>query len=154
MRMRRLTATLPLVLGAACGSASSGAGTAAQNPLSGLSCPSPQTAPARFPTGPAADVPHPAYAQSPKPLPVDVKGETEVQFTTAVPLSIAAAFVQSAYRAAGYRIVGGDAEAHEADILWAHGNAHGKTRLSGAGCTTTWTVLALPAGTDIKDNDR
>lgn len=98
-------------------------------------------------------MPHPAYAQSPKRLPVEVKGADEVQFTTATPLSVAAAFVQQEYKAAGFRIVGGDAESHEADILWAHAGRRGKTKLSGGGCTTTWTVLALPAGKALHDKD-
>jgi hypothetical protein len=68
-----------------------------------------------------------------------------------MPLRDAAAFVQRAYPAAGYRIVGGDAEAHEADIVWARGRTSGKTRLSGVtGCTTTWTVVVLPPGTKAR----
>lgn len=98
-------------------------------------------------------MPHPAYAVSPSQLPVTVKGEDEVEFMTPTPLSVSAAFVQREYAAAGYRIVGGDAEAHEADILWAHAGSQGKTKLSGGGCTTTWTVLALPAGKALHDKD-
>jgi hypothetical protein len=85
---------------------------------------------------------------------VSVKGQDEVQFTTATPLSVAAAFVQKEYAAAGYAIVGGDAESHEADILWSHDGVQGKTRLSGSGCTTTWTVLALPPGARVDGKER
>jgi hypothetical protein len=99
-------------------------------------------------------VPHPAFARSPKKIPVTVEGQTEVQFTTAMPLRAAAAFVHEEYPAAGYRLVGGDAESREADIIWAHGDAQGKTRLSQSGaCSTTWTVLTLPAGAKPADDD-
>jgi hypothetical protein len=110
-----------------------------------VSCPSPTETGAPFPDVPASLVPHPAFAAAPKEIPVTVKGQSEVQFTTAIPLSEAVAYVHSRYPAAGYRVVGGDAETREADIVWAHGDAKGKTKLSQAGaCSTTWTVLTLP----------
>jgi N-acetyl-anhydromuramyl-L-alanine amidase AmpD len=72
-----------------------------------------------------------------------------------MPLRDAAAFVQKEYPAAGYRIVGGDAETHEADIIWAHGRRSGKTRLSGTtDCSTTWTVAALAPGEHTSEPDQ
>jgi hypothetical protein len=98
-------------------------------------------------------VPHPAFAESPTYLAATRNGERVLRFTTAMPLREAAAFVQREYPAAGYRIVGGDAEAHEADILWAHGRVNGKTRLSGVtACATTWTVVALESGGALADH--
>lgn len=139
---------------AGCSSSSSagqpaGAGTATSPPAQ--ACPSATPRGTSLPEGAPARVPHPATVTSAKRLPVSVKGESELQFTTAMPLSAAAAFVQKEYPAAGYKLVGGDSESHEADILWAHGKVHGKTRLSGAGCSTTWTVLTLPARTAVPD---
>jgi hypothetical protein len=67
-------------------------------------------------------VPHPFFATSPKRVPVDVSGVQELSFTTAMALRDAAAFVQQWYPAAGYRIIGGDSEEHEADIDWATAN--------------------------------
>ncbi|MGN6474624.1 MAG: hypothetical protein ACTHK4_13385 [Mycobacteriales bacterium] len=137
---------VPLVAFAtACGGSSSGSESEATDLPSVVSCPSPPETGDTFPVLAASRVPHPAFAQSPKQIPVTVKGQSEVQFTTAMPLRDAAAFVHSEYPAAGYRIVGGDAETHEADIVWSHEGAGGKTKLSQAGpCSTTWTVLTLP----------
>lgn len=142
-RLRLAALTLVPFAVAACSSSSSGG--SAEGVPSVSPCPSPSTTGATFPAGAPTRVPHPSFADSPKRLPVTVKGQSELQFTTATPLRQAAAFVEKEYPAAGYRIIGGDAEAHEADILWAHGRARGKTRLSAAGaCATTWTVLTLP----------
>lgn len=139
---------------AAC-SSSSAADTAASTSPSVVSCPSPPSTGDPLPAGAASRVPHPVFAQSPRRLPVTTKGESEVQFTTPIPLHDAAAFVQREYPAAGYRITGGDAEAHEADIVWAHGATAGKTKLSqSGGCATRWTVLALPAGSKLTDQDK
>lgn len=75
-----------------------------------------------------------------------MKGERTLQFTTAMSLADAAAFVRARYPAAGYRLVGGDAEKHEADIEWANAGLTGRTRLSAVtGCSTIWTVLTITA---------
>src|SRR5690242_10196440 len=96
-RADRHTATASVVLFAfltACSSSSSG-GTAA-TPPSVTTCPSPPKTGDPFPAGPASRVPHPAFAESPKKLPVRiVTGQDEVQFTTAMPLREAAAFVHT-----------------------------------------------------------
>ncbi len=157
MRIARAFGLL-MVLGvgaAACSSSSSGGARpqAARTP-SPAACPSPSTPGARFPSGRAAKVPHPSFAQAPTVLPVGARDEQQIRFTTQMSLRDAAVFVQKHYPAAGYRLDGGDAEAHEADILWVHGSYHGKTRLSGVtACSTTWTVAALPRGVDTSGAD-
>jgi len=150
--------SLVLIVCSACSSSSSGGGlpnAGGSSPLpSASACPSPTGSGAAFPAGAAARVPHPSFAQSARYLPRTTKGERVLRFTTAMPLHDAAAFVQAEYPPAGYRLTGGDAEAHEADILWAHGKVAGKTRLSGiTACSTTWTVAALPPGVDTSEAD-
>ncbi|HVT22616.1 MAG TPA: hypothetical protein VHE57_14645 [Mycobacteriales bacterium] len=144
MPRRQILPVAGLMLAFVAGCSSGSSDRAATTAPSLAACPAPPTTGDPFPSVPAARPPHPDFAQSPHRLPTDVKGDSEVQFTTAMPLRDAAAFVHTEYAAAGYRIVGGDAEAHEADIVWAHGDTRGKTRLSQAGvCSTTWTVLTL-----------
>lgn len=150
-RARAAAAAVALVaLVAGCSSSSSGGAPSAGSgttlpPVS--PCPTPTVRGATFPPGPPSHVPHPFFATSPKRVPVDVSGVQELSFTTAMALRDAAAFVQQWYPAAGYRIIGGDSEEHEADIDWATANFHGKTRLSGVGaCTTDWLVLTVEPG--------
>lgn len=133
------------VMATACSSSSSGAHPQVGTTLPAVSsCPTPSAATATFPAGPASRLPRPAFAQAAKYLPTTVTGERTLQFTTAMSLAEAASFVRSKYPAAGYRLVGGDAEKREADIEWAHSGVTGRTRLSAVtGCSTTWTILTV-----------
>jgi hypothetical protein len=72
---------------------------------------------------------------------VQVHGVTLLRFTTAMSLRDAVAFVLDQYPKAGYRLIQGDSEGHEADAPFVKGTLHGKTRLTGTGpCSTTWLV--------------
>lgn len=72
---------------------------------------------------------------------MQVHGVTLLRFTTAMSLRDAVAFVLDQYPKAGYRLIQGDSEGHEADAPFVKGTLHGKTRLTGTGpCSTTWLV--------------
>jgi hypothetical protein len=143
-----VVAPLTFAAVAGCGSSASGnsssgntaAGDETEIP-SPSSCPSPPVSSADFPTNPSATLPRPPSATAPEEVPVSVQGVTLLRFTTPLPLSESVAFLLAKYPKAGYRLLQGDSEGHEADAPFVKGNLHGTTRLSGtAECTTTWLV--------------
>jgi hypothetical protein len=139
-----LLAPLLLAATAACGSSSSAVdnagGVTSPHPTP-VNCPSPAPVSTPFPDGASSDLPRPPSATAPEQVPVQVHGVTLLRFTTAMPLRDAVAFLLDRYPAAGYRLLTGDSEEHEADAPFVKGGLHGTTRLSGTGpCSTTWLV--------------
>jgi len=138
-----LIAPAMLATAVGCGSSSSGANPSAADSAHSRpsTCPTPAAVQTPFPAGASSDLPRPASATSPTAVPVTVKGVTLLRFTTAMPLRDAVAYLLKQYPAAGYRVLSGDSEEHEADAPFVKGNLHGTTRLSGTGpCSTTWLV--------------
>lgn len=106
------------------------------------SCPA-ATGEAAFPVLPAGfptDFPAPpgaadAVADESEPAVV------RVTFPSPLPLREATAFVVSGLPAAGFEIVGGDREPHEADVVFARGDLQGQLRIARVDdCQTFWLV--------------
>lgn len=128
--------------GGAASTAPSAPASAAGAPTAGSSCP-PATGEPGFPALPAgfpADFPAPpgaadAVADDSDPAVV------RVTFASPLPLREATAFVVEGLPEAGFQIVGGDREPHEADIVFAKGDRQGQLRIARVDeCQTFWLV--------------
>ena len=106
-------------------------------------------APGAFPALPAdfpADFPAPPGAADAVADDTD-PAVVAVRFPSSLPLREATRFVVEGLPAAGYEVVGGDREPHEADIVFARGTLRGQLRIAAVDdCTTFWLVQVQRPG--------
>jgi len=124
-------------------------------PTQSLYTPPPCPAPAKpvatnWPAFLPSDLPRPKNATIMKNgVSTTSDGVHIVRFTTPSSLRESVLFIVNKYRAAGYTLGRGDAEATEADAPFVHGQIRGVTRLSRlAECQTLW----LTATVNVKSN--
>jgi len=132
---------------------------AAPAPTQSLYTPPPCPKPAKpivtnWPTFLPPDLPRPKNATIMKNgVSTTSDGVHIVRFTTPSSLRESVLFIVNKYRAAGYTLGRGDAEATEADAPFVHGQIRGVTRLSRlAECQTLWLTATVNTKTNLGTN--